>query len=230
MKPILFQPLPQLFTRSKVLTLDFAQISASTPDEANIEQYFKDAVKRSINPRLPENRQAFNNKLLETSGARYLIGRYGEDRIAMLSDTPAGKEGRTIHMAVDIFCKEQEPVRAPSDGEVVRSDYEAGFGEYGNYLIFKPEGEAFYIFFGHLANDRIATGHVTQGQLLAHLGDYPGNENGGWSRHLHVQILNELPPEGTTPDGYSTKENFEHNALLYPDPVGYFEGWEIEDV
>ncbi len=222
----LSEPLPELFTRSKVLILDFAQIKPGTPNEANIKAFFDQSVASGQNPRLPANRQRFNNRLIALSNCRYLVGRYGEDRIAMLADTPAGKEGRTIHMAIDVFSKSLEPVYAPADGEIIISDYEAGFGEYGNYIIFKPADEDYYVFFGHLANDRIGTATVKRGQLLAHLGDYPDNENGGWSRHLHIQILKDLPGVGMTPDGYSSRQNYTKNSLDYPNPLSYFSDWQ----
>lgn len=227
MKP-LTEPLEGLFTRSKVVLLDFSQITPSTPREENIQSFFEGTMKNNENPRLPQNRQQFNNRMLEKTGARYLIGRYGEDRVAMLADTPAGKEGRTIHMAIDIFCKELEPVVAPVSGMIVRSDYEEGFGEYGNYIILQPANADYYLFFGHLANDRIPIGPVEQGQLLAHLGDYKNNENGGWSRHLHVQILTELPEAGKTPAGYSSKKALAQNQQLFPDPMPYFPSWKLQ--
>lgn len=223
----LSEPLEGLFEHSRIVKLDFAQLDDSTPEWENVESYFKRTQENNINPRLPENRQQFNNTMLDKTGARYLIGRHGEDRIAMLADTPAGKQGRTIHMAIDIFSKDLEPVYAPCDGEIIRSDYEEGFGEYGNYLFFKPANQDFCIFFGHLSAEKISVGSVKEGQMIAHLGGYVGNENGGWSRHLHLQIVTQLPIEGETPDGYSTKEEFEANARIYPDPMDYFSDWKM---
>jgi murein DD-endopeptidase MepM/ murein hydrolase activator NlpD len=156
-----------------------------------------------------------------------LVGSYGEDRVAMLADTPAGREGRTIHMAVDIFTNQLEPVFAPISGNIISSGYEEGFGEYGNYIILKPDNGDYYIFFGHLSSDKNGLGSVKQGQTIAHLGDYTNNENGGWSRHLHLQILTELPLKGMTPDGYSTRADFAKNKLLYPNPMTYFPEWQL---
>lgn len=226
MKP-LTEPLEELFSRSKIVLLDLSQITPSTPQNENIEAFFEKEMQDGKNPRLPQNRQQFNNHMLKETGARYLIGRYGEDRVAMLADTPAGKEGRTTHMAIDIFCKDLESVAAPASGTVVRSGYEEGFGEYGNYIIFEPHDADYYIFFGHLANDRVPTGAVDQGQILAHLGDYMNNENGGWSRHLHLQILTELPEPNKTPPGYSSKSALLQNQKLYPDPMTYFPEWKL---
>ncbi len=226
---ILREPLAELFTKSVAMILDFAQLSSDMPDHANIQQFFETASAANKNPRLPELRQTFNDTLLDKAQSRYLIGRYGEDRRAMLADTPAGKQGRTIHMAIDIFAKNLEPVFAPCDGKIVRSDYEAGFGEFGNYIIFQPSGADFYIFFGHLSYDKKDIGKVKAGDVIAHLGDHTNNENGGWSRHLHVQILRELPPAGKTPIGYSTRATFVKNAQLFPDPLRYFTEWKLNE-
>jgi murein DD-endopeptidase MepM/ murein hydrolase activator NlpD len=189
----LLEPMPELFSKSELLILDFSEINANFPEYENIKLFFKDMTSQGLNLRHPENRQAFNDRMIKKTNCHYLIGRYGEDRIAMLNDTPAGIEGRTIHMAVDVFASNLEPVMAPCDGEVVISSYEEGFGEYGNYLIFKPGASDFYIFFGHLSSDRNLLGLCKKGEVIAHLGDYANNENGGWSRHLHLQILKELP-------------------------------------
>lgn len=222
---MLVEPMEELFSRSERIFLDFHKITDAMHPEVNIQHYFQDLVANNRNPRKPENRQEFNNRALAFLNARYLIGRYGEDRIALLADTPAGKQGRTIHMALDIFAKDLEPVFAPASGVIVRSGYEEGFGEYGNYIILQPGGADYYIFFGHLANNRSATGSVKRGQLIGYLGDYADNENGGWSRHLHLQILTTLPAKGTTPPGYSTKADLALNQKLFPDPLTYFTRW-----
>lgn len=221
-------PLEELFDNSKRLILDFSKIDANIPDNENFKKIFQDFGNKNVNPRLPEIRQQINNNVIETTGFRYLIGQYGEDRTAMLSDTPAGKAGRVMHMAIDIFSKNLESVFSPCDGTIVKSDYEEGFGEYGNYLIIQPANEDFYIFFGHLSWDRSKTSKISQGQKIAQLGDYQDNENGGWSRHLHVQILKELPNEETTPNGYSTKQEFKRNSEKYPDPLKYFSEWKLQ--
>jgi murein DD-endopeptidase MepM/ murein hydrolase activator NlpD len=146
----------------------------------------------------------------------------------MLSDTPAGKIGRTIHLGMDIFSANLEPVYAPCAGKIVRSGYERGFGEYGNYLILQPKQADYYLFFGHLANNRLGIGPVDNGQVIGHLGDYEDNENGGWSRHLHIQILKQLPPTNETPIGYSTMNDFVTNHNLFPDPLDYFPEWQLQ--
>ena len=221
-------PLEGLFDNSKRLVLDFSKIKPGTLYEENFEKIFQDYNSNNLNPREPANRQQINDLLINKSGYRYLIGQYGENRSAMLADTPAGRAGRVIHMAIDVFSKNLETIYSPCDGEIISSNYEEGFGEYGNYIIIQPDNSDFYIFFGHLSWDIPKEKVVTKGEAIATLGDYKDNENGGWSRHLHIQILKELPAKGATPDGYSTKIDFVKNTAIYPNPLDYFAGWRLQ--
>ncbi|HSW98865.1 MAG TPA: peptidoglycan DD-metalloendopeptidase family protein [Candidatus Saccharimonadales bacterium] len=222
----LTEPLAQLFTRSRLMILDFADIPQDAPDEENIQHFFEACAQRGQNPRLPGNRQQFNNRMLEATGARYLVSRYGEDRAAMLTGSQIAKEGRTLHMGIDIFSRGLEPVFAPCDGEIVRTGFEDEAHSYGHYLILKPAADiGAYIFMGHLSKGLPALGAVRAGQRIATLGDYHGNENGGWSRHLHLQFICELPPEGQTPIGYSSRAAFAENSHKFPNPFGFLPEW-----
>ena len=98
-------PLEGLFDNSKTLVLDFSKIKPGTLYEENFEKIFQDYNSNNLNPREPANRQQINDLLINKSGYRYLIGQYGENRSAMLADTPAGRAGRVIHMAIDVFSK-----------------------------------------------------------------------------------------------------------------------------
>jgi murein DD-endopeptidase MepM/ murein hydrolase activator NlpD len=223
---ILTEPLPELFTRSKLMILDFSEIPAGARDEENIRLFFEDCEKRGLNARLPENRQQFNNRMLESTGARYLVSRYAEDRSAMLTGSQIAKEGRTLHMGIDIFSKNLEPVFAPCDGQIVRTGFEDEDHSYGHYLIIKPaEDIGAYIFMGHLSKGLPAPGRIKAGERIATLGNFVHNENGGWSRHLHLQFITELPPTSQTPIGYSTKAAFPKNSQRFPDPFGFLPEW-----
>jgi murein DD-endopeptidase MepM/ murein hydrolase activator NlpD len=220
------EPLPELFTRSRLMILDFSEIPQSIQDEANIRLFFEEYEKQGRNPRLPENRQQFNNRMLEATSARYLVSRYGEDRSAMLQGSQIAKEGRTLHMGIDIFARNLEPVFAPCDGEIVRVGFEDEAHSYGHYLILKPSIDiGAFIFLGHLSKDLPKTGPVKASERIATLGDYHENENGGWSRHLHLQFVRELPREGQTPIGYSSRENFPENSQKFPDPFAFLTEW-----
>src|SRR6185369_15412098 len=167
------EPLEGLFNSSKLMILNFFDIPADTPPAENIKLFFEEAERTGQNPRLPENRQRFNNGFLEHAQVRYLVSRYGEDRAPMLAGSRIASEGRTLHMGIDIFCHDLETVYAPCDGRVVRSAYEPGEREYGHYTIFKPNGlDDTYFFFGHLPQDLPEPGTAKAGQPIARLGDW----------------------------------------------------------
>jgi murein DD-endopeptidase MepM/ murein hydrolase activator NlpD len=221
------EPLPELFTRSKLMILDFSEIPAGAPEAENVSLFFKDCETRGTNPRLPENRQQFNNRMLEETGARYLVSRYAEDRSAMLAGSQIAKEGRTLHMGIDIFSRNLEPVYAPCDGEIIRTGFEDEDHSYGHYLIIRPaDFQGVYVFMGHLSKDLPAAGPVKAGDKIATLGDYHHGENGGWSRHLHLQFIRDVPPEGETPIGYSTKAAFPENSQKFPNAFDFFPQWQ----
>lgn len=220
---------PEMFSRSRLMYLDFAEIPQDTPDEENIARYFETCRAQGVDPTLPANRQRFNNQLLARSGARYLVSRYAEDRSAMLAGSQIAAEGRTYHLGIDIFSKDLEPVLAPAAGHIVRTGREPGEHSYGNYLIFKPVDTEHYLFLGHLGLMRSPGSAEPAGRQIALLGDFATNQNGGWSRHLHLQILTELPPDGETPIGYSTHEDLEANTERFPNPLKLFPDWQILD-
>lgn len=220
--------LPDMFVSSKKLVLDFANIDGGTPDVLNIQKYFASCQQTGKNPRLPENRQEFNDKALRASNMRYLVSGYSENRVAMLADTQIAKEGRTYHLGVDIFSADLEPVLAPADGMIIRTGYEEGFGGYGFYSIFQAD-DGTILFLGHLSSTELhSEGYVKAGQVIARVGDFSNNENGGWSRHLHIQLLNELPASETTPIGYSSLDNLEQNLKNFPNPLNLFPDWQLK--
>lgn len=221
------EPLRHMFSRSQLLVLDFSKIAVIMPKSLDIRQFFEECTRQGINPRLPANRQKFNNRVLTTTGARYLVSRYAEDRSAMLVGTKIASEGRTYHLGIDIFSKNQETVYAPCDGMIVETNYEPGFGEYGHYLILKPDKiSQTYIFFGHLSSKMAEVGTVKAGDRIGKLGDYKNNENGGWSRHLHMQVMQNHKLGAGPPIGYSSKENLLKNRALFPDPMAFFPDWK----
>ncbi|MEK6927398.1 MAG: peptidoglycan DD-metalloendopeptidase family protein [Nanoarchaeota archaeon] len=206
--------------KSEIIFLDFNQIPQNIEDYKNIKLFFEECIKKGINPKLPENRQKFNNIFINKSGKKFLIGRYLEDRKEMLKGSKIAEDGRTYHLGIDIFSSDLEDIYSPEDGEIVRTGCEPGSHSYGNYIIIKhiTKDKTWYSFLGHLSKDFPKLGKVSKGQKIARLGDWANNENGGWSRHLHYQILTQLPKENETPIGYTSKENLNLNKNLFPDP------------
>lgn len=205
-----------LFTQSEQIYMDFSQIPPNLQSYKNMRLFFEQSIQRGENPRLPENRQRFNDQYLEIARLRYLIGKYAEDRSSLLSDTYIGQEGRTYHLGMDIFARDQEPVYAPCNGNILAADQIQG---YGYYIIFQPDPRILpqLVLLGHLSKDLPVIGEqVSGGDQIARLGDW--NENGGWSRHIHVQLFNNLPEGRVVPPGYATLEDLEQSKALYPDP------------
>ncbi len=214
-----FEIIKGIRENSEIIILDFNQITSSLQPYKNIKIFFEENKKKGIDPTSPDMRQKFNNEFIRKSGKEFLIGRYGEDRKEMLKDSHIEKEGRTIHLGVDIFSSELKNVHAPYDGEVIRVEFEPGSHSYGHYAIIKHKinGQVLYTFYGHLSKNLPKLGLINMGERIGTLGDFVNGENGGWSRHLHFQILTELPEKGT-PIGYSKKEDFEKNKIKFPDP------------
>lgn len=224
---MLNQVMPELFSRSKLMILDFRETN-NLPSSENIETYFLESVENGVDPKLPQNRQAFNESMLDATGARYLVSRYAEDRIEMLRGSPIANEGRTLHMGIDIFSRNQEDVLAPCNGEVVIVDNEPEDHSFGHYLVFRPDDRSVpYIFFGHLDSSSQKMGKFKAGETIGRLGSYEDHENGGWSTHLHLQMIAELPGAGDHPLGYSSVDDFPAFSRLYPDPMPYFPSWKI---
>ncbi|MEK6848623.1 MAG: hypothetical protein AABX65_03240, partial [Nanoarchaeota archaeon] len=111
-----FYPILPNLDNSEVVFLDFSQILVDIEDYKNIRKFFEICSSNNTEPTTPKMRQEFNNSFLKKSGKRYLIGRYGENRKEMLHGSQIEKEGRTIHLGIDIFSNKQETIYAPYEG------------------------------------------------------------------------------------------------------------------
>lgn len=220
-----YEPLEELFTRSRWLTLDFSNISPDIPASQNIQAFFEACRRAGIDPKAPEQRQQFNNKVLEETNTRYLVSRYGEDRSAMLAGSAIAQEGRTLHLGVDVFCRDLETVYAPCDGEIIAVGKEPENHSFGHYAVLKPYDTPHYLFFGHLSTRLPSLGQIRAGDAIGQVGDFHNGENGGWSRHLHLQVFRRAPLSETELIGYSTGADFAKNARLYPSPMTLFSEW-----
>ncbi|MDH4195900.1 MAG: aminotransferase class III-fold pyridoxal phosphate-dependent enzyme [Candidatus Aminicenantes bacterium] len=130
------------------------------------------------------------------------VGRYDEARTAYTTDAfrvkrNDGWETRTVHLGLDIFMAPGKPVFAPLDGVVRGARDNAAFQDYGPTIILEhalPAGPAFYTLYGHLSRASLAGlregQRVRKGDRIAEVGPPP--ENGGWSPHLHFQVITDL--------------------------------------
>lgn len=160
------------------------------------------------------------------TGIPYGIGLYGEDRAvyrsAQFADT-ASAERRTRHLGIDVFAPAGTPAYAPLAGIARHVTYQSDPLDYGHCLIVEHDagGTPFFTLYGHLGpslpgliqpGDRIA-----QGQLIAHLGDWP--HNGGWAPHIHFQIMTDmLEQTGGNFFGVGHKSLWDVWAAICPDP------------
>ncbi|HEX9166713.1 MAG TPA: aminotransferase class III-fold pyridoxal phosphate-dependent enzyme, partial [Gemmatimonadales bacterium] len=138
---------------------------------------------------------------MREAGATIGIGHYDEARAFYTDDRfrIEGNEGpvwRTVHIGVDLWTPAGTPVLAPLPGVVHAFRDNAGEGDYGPTVILRHDGDGvpFYTLYGHLARRSLKTLSVGQpvapGDVIAHTGVM--EENGGWSPHLHFQVITDL--------------------------------------
>jgi 4-aminobutyrate aminotransferase-like enzyme len=139
---------------------------------------------------------------LENAGAKVGVGRYNEARFLYL--TPAFATGnaftaeqRTIHIGLDLFAAAGTPVYAPLAGSLQALSNNAAPFDYGPVIILAhqtSEGTPFFTLYGHLSPESLeglAIGQTfTPGQKLGTIGR--PDVNGGWTPHLHFQIITDL--------------------------------------
>ncbi len=140
------------------------------------------------------------DELRNRSNAKIAVGRYDEARLiytsSLFADSETG-ENRTIHLGIDLFCDAGKPIFAPLDGEVhLFADNPAPL-DYGHLIILKHQIDEtceFFTLYGHLGKKSIEGLQVGQkikkGERFGVIGE--PHENGGWSPHLHFQIITDL--------------------------------------
>jgi len=101
------------------------------------------------------------------------------------SDPFTGEPG--THNAVDISSAVGQPVRAPADGLVVKSEWANGYGN----VIYLSHGYGFSTRYGHLSSFKVKPGdHVKRGDVIGYVGS-TGRSTGP---HLHYEVrLNNNP-------------------------------------
>ncbi len=107
-----------------------------------------------------------------------------------------GKNSRTTHIGIDFWLPEGTAVHTLMDGEVVVACNDSGYKEYGGLVILKhiTQDFEFYTLYGHLSVAsalKLKVGQsLKKGMRIGLLGN--SNENGGWSPHLHFQLMLSL--------------------------------------
>jgi 4-aminobutyrate aminotransferase-like enzyme/Ser/Thr protein kinase RdoA (MazF antagonist) len=144
---------------------------------------------------------------MKRRGAQVGVGRYDEARLLYGSPLFGANENptaerRTIHLGMDLFVVAGTRVYAPFDGVVHAMANNKAALDYGPVVILKHAGgEAgeFFTLYGHLTQEtlrELKVGQkIAQRYPFARVGD--AYENGGWTPHLHFQIVLDLMDRGT---------------------------------
>jgi 4-aminobutyrate aminotransferase-like enzyme len=156
------------------------------------------------------------------------VGRYDEPRAVYTSPFFAHSqnptdERRTIHLGMDLFVEPGTPVSAPFDATVYAVADNTAALDYGPVVILQhrtDDGLEFFTLYGHLSRQALASLHVGdrvgRGQSFARVG--APDENGGWSPHLHFQIILDLLELSTDFPGVAFASQREVFKGLSPDP------------
>ena len=165
---------------------------------------------------------------MKCAGASVGVGRYDEPRLVYTSPLfGAGgnptDQRRTIHLGMDLFVGPGAPLSAPLDGVVHIVANNSAPLDYGPLVILRHEtnaGEEFFTLYGHLSKDSLARLEVGQrvarGQPFAHVGST--QENGGWTPHVHFQIILDLLELGADFPGVASASQRYVWTSLSPDP------------
>ncbi len=209
-----FAPVMQPDVRTKTpLILD---LSVTSPLVAPLDQ-----------PPDPEKASEAWLRRIRRAGAAIGVGRYNEPRIVYTSKHYRSAnnefdEARTIHMGIDLFKEAGTPVYAPLDARVHSLSFSRKAMDFGGLVILEHpmEGEMFYTLYGHLSKesiDRLQPGkEITGGEEFARLGT--PEENGGWTPHLHFQVITDMLGQSGTYWGVAPASQRDVWLSICPDP------------
>jgi Ser/Thr protein kinase RdoA (MazF antagonist) len=137
--------------------------------------------------------------VMRSAAVRVAVGQYDEPRLIYVAPAFAlgprvVDEHRTIHIGLDLFADAGTPVFAPLAGSVHAFADNAARQDYGPVIVLRhstDDGADFFTLYGHLSRESLRGLTIGQpvraGERIATLG---GPEvNGGWTPHLHLQIM-----------------------------------------
>jgi len=177
----------------------------------------------------PKNQIEIDKRIftfIKDNDTNWGLSGYLEDRSTLLAPYPQMvEEKRYYHLGLDIIVPANVALHCPLDATVVESDYEAGDGNYGAFVLLEHKGdfETFYSFFGHLQKNTLPQvgQNFSIGDEFARTGEM--QENGNWFYHTHLQVLTKKGlDEGWMHKGYCTKEQIKIIDQLCPSPLDLF--------
>jgi len=154
------------------------------------------------------------------------FGGYGEDRSVYTQTlfAPEGDEPRTVHLGVDVFAPAGASVFTPLNARVHSSQINDAEGDYGPTIILEhtpAPGLKFHTLYGHLDRDSLkglkpGTAFMA-GEKFAELGTR--RENGGWTPHLHFQIILDIGSAKGDYPGVAKRSEKDRWLSICPDPA-----------
>jgi murein DD-endopeptidase MepM/ murein hydrolase activator NlpD len=175
-----------------------------------------------------QNAADFENYIgnyLNKHKAKIAYGGYNEERnlykkSAIFNDNETDE--RNIHIGIDLWIKAGTSILAALDGKIHSFNFNTGLGNYGPTIILEHyiEKHTFYTLYGHLSVESIENieigDTIKKGQLFATLGD--ASVNGGYSPHLHFQIINDIQANFGDYPGVCSKKHLPFYLKNCPDP------------
>jgi 4-aminobutyrate aminotransferase-like enzyme/Ser/Thr protein kinase RdoA (MazF antagonist) len=195
-----------------VLDLSVASPLVSADAEANAEPLLTSRVSAAIG----------------AAGVAIGVGRYNEPRLLystplFAADPSQADERRTIHLGLDLFSPPGAPIHAPLAGVVHALANNTAALDYGPVVILHhqtDDGQPFFTLYGHLAVETLSELRVGQaigaGQRFATIGG--ADVNGGWTPHVHFQLITDLLDIGTDFPGVAPPSRREVWLSFSPDP------------
>lgn len=160
-------------------------------------------------------------------GAEYAVGRYAEQRACYTTAqfrSKASDQPRSVHLGMDLFAASGTPVRAPLAGRVWSLQDNDLPLDYGATVILEhrcgADGPVFWTLYGHLSRKSLSMTtvgtHVEAGDTIAEIGTH--EENGGWTPHLHFQIITDMLGQHGNFHGAGEPGNMDVWRAVCPDP------------
>jgi 4-aminobutyrate aminotransferase-like enzyme/Ser/Thr protein kinase RdoA (MazF antagonist) len=165
---------------------------------------------------------------MQSAGVKFAVGCYDEPRLLyatplFATGTGVTDERRVIHIGLDLFTEAGSPIYAPLDGSVHIFAYNKAALDYGPVIILKhttDDGTIFFTLYGHLSQESLEGLSIgkpfAKGERLATIGT--PDVNGGWTPHLHFQIITDLLDFGRDFPGVVRASEREIWLSFSPDP------------
>jgi 4-aminobutyrate aminotransferase-like enzyme/Ser/Thr protein kinase RdoA (MazF antagonist) len=167
--------------------------------------------------------------MMDARGATVGFGGYGEARMvyaasAFADPIAAPGERRTVHLGIDLFAPAGTPVHAPLDGVVAAAANNARWLDFGPVIILEHKtdrGVPFFTLYGHQSVESLQGmkpgRRIAKGERIASFGT--PEVNGGWTPHLHFQVMTDLLDLGTDFNGVARPSQREVWLSFCPDPA-----------